>query len=102
MNELASPMKPEIHIGQKLISLYILEQKALAEKANAPVKKGFFGKLDSVFTDVKNKISEGAQQLDNKYDLSGHGQKAVLFCKVASDKMNEKGREITVNIFLNL
>lgn len=101
LNDLASPMKPEIHIGQKLISLYILEQKALAEKAKEPAKKGFFGKLDSVFTDVKNKISAGAQDLDNKYDLSGHGQKAVLFCKVASDKMNEKGREIAVNIFLN-
>ena len=96
------PTKPDLKTGQKLISKYNDELKELNDKANAPKKGGFFGKLDSVFTNVKNKIETGAQELDAKYDIKAKGEKACLYAKAAGDKIFEKGKEIAVNNYINL
>ena len=100
MNNLDAPTKPDLYTGQKLISTYNEELKELSDNANAP-KKGFFGKLDSVFSNVKNKITKGAKELDDKYDIKGKGEMALMYAKVAGDKIVEKGKEIAVFFFLN-
>jgi hypothetical protein len=89
LNEKEKPVKPDMKTGQTLITKFY-------EELNAP-KKGFFGKLDSVFSDVKSKISQGAQDLDQKYDLKGKGAQAMVFANSAKDKIVEKGNEFCQN-----
>ena len=50
---------------------------------------------------MKNKISQGAKELDDKYDLKGKGETAMIYAKVAGDKIVEKGKEIAVYNYIN-
>ena len=85
------PTKPEMKTGQMLISKYIEEMNIAAKP-----KGGFFGKIDSMFSSVKEKISKEAKQLDDKYDIKGKGEKAMQMAKIAGGAIVEKGREISV------
>lgn len=89
LNNRDKPQRPDNKTGQKLIVKYLEEQSQ---------PKSFFGKVDSFFSNVKTKISNEAQQLDQKYDISGKGKSALIFAKSAGDKIVEKGKEISVRV----
>ena len=72
-----------------LITLYI-------QQLNAPKSNSFFGKVDSMFSNVKTKITQGAQQLDQKYDISGKSHSALVSAQLFGEKVVEKGKEISV------
>ena len=65
------------------------------EQLNAP-KKSFFGKVDSMFSNFKDKINKEAAILDQKYDLSTKKQNAIIMAKGVGDKLNEKAKEFSV------
>ena len=57
------------------------------EEMTAPKSTGFFGKIDSMFSGVKAKISQGAKELDEKYDIKGKGEKALIYGRSVGDKI---------------
>jgi hypothetical protein len=95
LNNRERPVKPDLKTGQMLIVKYL-------EQLNAPKSTSFFGKVDSIFSSMKEKISKGAKELDEKYDLTTKGEKALIYAKCAGEKVYEKGKELSVQSKLNL
>jgi len=50
-----------------------------------------------MFSDVKSSVTNKAKELDNKYDLTGKGEMALIFAKSTGDKIVEKGKEFAEN-----
>jgi hypothetical protein len=92
LNNRDKPNKPDIKTGQKLIVKYL-------EELNAPKSTSFFGKVEGFLSNVKTKISNEAQQIDEKYDISGKSKSAFIMAKSAGEKIVEKGKEISVNYY---
>jgi len=90
LNNKDRPVKPDIKTGQKLITKY-------NEEITQPPKKGFFGKIDSFFSEAKTSVTNKAKELDSKYDISGKGEMALIFAKNTGDKIVEKGKEFAEN-----
>jgi uncharacterized membrane-anchored protein YhcB (DUF1043 family) len=78
------PIKPNVQTGQMTISQY-------TQSINQPKqqKTGLFGKMESLFTEVKDNLNRGANELDKKFNISGNTVKALQWTQEKSKEISE-------------